>query len=125
MRRQRTAEVIAMSAAGGDSAGYRPSRAAGAILQRMIRRFRRAKARPEEEVLATYYFKYGTARLVRYPSGRLEWLCDCASFREPRSRTASGWCKHVAKAEARRSIERIITMRASHRADTTREPHSH
>jgi hypothetical protein len=38
---------------------------------------------------------------------RIQWICDCEKFQRWTSHKEPLWCKHIAKAAARRSIERF------------------
>jgi hypothetical protein len=38
---------------------------------------------------------------------RVHWICDCEKFRRWSTHKDPPWCKHIAKAAARRSIERL------------------
>ncbi len=77
----------------------------------MAIRFRR---RPEarNEVLGTYSFPSRTVQVLRTPEDRILWTCDCEKFRRQQDAREPLWCKHIAKAAARRSLERL-TRRVS------------
>jgi hypothetical protein len=77
----------------------------------MAIRFRR---RPEarNEVLGTYSFPSRTVQVLRPPEDRILWTCDCEKFRRQQDAREPLWCKHIAKAAARRSLERL-TRRVS------------
>lgn len=77
----------------------------------MAIRFRR---RPEarNEVLGTYSFPSRTVQVLRTPQNRILWTCDCDKFRRQADAREPLWCKHIAKAAARRSLERL-TRRVS------------
>ena len=77
--------------------------------------FRFARRRPrsaEPEVLGTYLFPSRTVRVLRMSDQRIEWTCDCEAFGRQGARGTRVWCKHIAKAAARRSLERL-TRRVS------------
>jgi hypothetical protein len=38
---------------------------------------------------------------------RILWTCDCEKFRRQVKHREPLWCKHIAKAAARRSLERL------------------
>jgi hypothetical protein len=68
---------------------------------------RRAKAQPAVEVLGTYTFPTRTVQVVLTEDDRIQWVCDCEKFQRWTSHKEPLWCKHIAKAAARRSIERF------------------
>jgi hypothetical protein len=72
----------------------------------MAIRFRR---RPESsnEVLSTYSFTNRTVRVLRTGDDHILWTCDCDRFRRQAGQREPLWCKHIAKAAARRSLERL------------------
>jgi hypothetical protein len=72
-----------------------------------IRIRRRAPAQPPRAVLQTYTFTSRTVQVVLTEDDRIQWICDCDKFRRWTSRNEPPWCKHIAKAAARRSIERL------------------
>jgi hypothetical protein len=77
-----------------------------------IKLFRRRPAAAEPvAVIATYPFSRRTAQMVLLKDGRVRWICDC----ETALRSARGdlppWCKHIEKASARRSVERLFGER--------------
>jgi hypothetical protein len=77
----------------------------------MAIRFRRwPEAR--NEVLGTYSFPSRTVQVLRTPQNRILWTCDCEKFRRQADGREPLWCKHIAKAAARRSLERL-TRRVS------------
>jgi len=77
----------------------------------MAIRFRR---RPEaqNEGLGTYSYPSRTVQVLRTPENRILWTCDCEKFSRQGSAREPLWCKHIAKAAARRSLERL-TRRVS------------
>ncbi len=84
----------------------------------MALRFPR-RARPEAvEVLGTYSFPSRTVRVLRTGDQHIEWTCDCETFLRQSARGTPLWCKHIAKAAARRSLERLSRRVAP--ADTPR-----
>jgi hypothetical protein len=74
----------------------------------------RLRRRPEaqNEVLGTYSFPSRTVQVLRTPDDRILWTCDCEKFRRQADTREPLWCKHIAKAAARRSLERL-TRRVS------------
>jgi hypothetical protein len=65
----------------------------------------------EPTVLGTYSFASRTVQVRRTSEERIEWTCDCEKFRRQGSRETPLWCKHIAKAAARRSLERLTARR--------------
>jgi hypothetical protein len=45
--------------------------------------------------------------VLRTQDDRILWTCDCDKFRRQGSQREPLWCKHIAKAAARRSLERL------------------
>ncbi len=77
----------------------------------MAIRFRRRREAPNE-VLGTYSFPSRTVQVLKTPGDRILWICDCDKFRRQTDSREPLWCKHIAKAAARRSLERL-TRRVS------------
>jgi hypothetical protein len=67
----------------------------------------RSDPRREAEVLGTYSFPNRTVQVLLTADEHIEWVCDCEKFRRQGTRGAPLWCKHIAKAAARRSLERF------------------
>jgi hypothetical protein len=67
----------------------------------------RLKARATAEVLGTYSFTSRTVKVVLTEDDRIQWICDCEKFQRWTAQKEPPWCKHIAKAAARRSIERF------------------
>jgi hypothetical protein len=82
----------------------------------MAIRFRRRKD-PHNEVLGTYAFPSRTVRVLRTEDDHILWTCDCDKFRRQADQREPLWCKHIAKAAARRSLERL-----TRRVTVTRGP---
>ena len=77
--------------------------------------FRLSKRLPrgaDATVLGTYLFSSRTVQVLRTADERIEWTCDCEKFRGRGGRDTALWCKHIAKAAARRSLERLTRRRA-------------
>lgn len=70
-----------------------------------IRPWRRP--RQEGTVLETYRFLSRTVRLLQTEDRHLRWTCDCEMFRRQGAHRERLWCKHIAWAAARRSLERL------------------
>ena len=72
---------------------------------------KRQGRRGDATVLGTYYFSSRTVQVLRTSDERIEWTCDCERFRRQGQRETPLWCKHIAKAAARRSLERLTARR--------------
>ena len=72
----------------------------------MAMRFRR-RPQAENEILGTYSFTSRTVQVLRTRDDRIQWICDCDKFRRQDGQREPLWCKHIAKAAARRSLERL------------------
>ena len=68
---------------------------------------RRGADAAEVAVLGTYTFPSRTVRVLQTQDERIQWTCDCEKFRRQGGQKEPLWCKHIAKAAARRSIERL------------------
>jgi hypothetical protein len=79
-----------------------------------IRLRRRREA--QNEVLGTYSFPSRTVRVLKTQNDRILWTCDCDKFRRQGGQREPLWCKHIAKAAARRSLERLTRRVAVSRA---------
>jgi hypothetical protein len=77
----------------------------------MAIRFRRRRDVPNE-VLGTYSFPSRTVQVLKTQHDRIMWTCDCDRFQRQGDQREPLWCKHIAKAAARRSLERL-TRRVS------------
>lgn len=72
---------------------------------------KRQSRRGEVTVLGTYSFSSRTVQVLRTGDEHIEWTCDCERFRRQGRRETALWCKHIAKAAARRSLERLTARR--------------
>lgn len=72
---------------------------------------RRQEGRGDATVLGTYFFSSRTVQVLRTSDERIVWTCDCERFRRQGRRETPLWCKHIAKAAARRSLERLTARR--------------
>jgi hypothetical protein len=68
---------------------------------------RRRSPDAEPAILGTYSFPSRTVRVLQTEDERIQWTCDCEKFRRQTAQREPLWCKHIAKAAARRSIERL------------------
>ena len=80
----------------------------------MVIRFRQPRE-PHNEVLGTYSFPSRTVQVLRTQDDRILWTCDCDKFRRQNGHREPLWCKHIAKAAARRSLERLTRRVAINR----------
>jgi hypothetical protein len=67
----------------------------------------RRRREAQNEVLGTYSFPSRTVQVLRTQDDRITWTCDCDKFRRQGTQREPLWCKHIAKAAARRSLERL------------------
>ena len=74
---------------------------------------KRQTRRGDATVLGTYLFSSRTVQVLRTSGEHIEWTCDCEKFRSQGERDTPLWCKHIAKAAARRSLERLTARRIS------------
>ena len=72
----------------------------------MAIRFRRRR-QAQNEIIGTYSFPSRTVQVLRTQDDRILWSCDCEKFRRQNGHREPLWCKHIAKAAARRSLERL------------------
>jgi hypothetical protein len=72
---------------------------------------KRQVSRDDTTVLGTYFFSNRTVKVLRTSDERIVWTCDCERFRRQGQRETPLWCKHIAKAAARRSLERLTARR--------------
>ena len=72
---------------------------------------KRQSRRGDATVLGTYSFSSRTVQVLRTSDEHIEWTCDCERFRRQERRETPLWCKHIAKAAARRSLERLTARR--------------
>jgi hypothetical protein len=77
-----------------------------------LKLFRRRPSREDAAVVGTYSFPSRTVQILQTQDERIQWTCDCEKFRRQTASREPLWCKHIAKAAARRSIERL-TRRVS------------
>jgi hypothetical protein len=76
-------------------------RASGGRLQR---------SRPAT-ALSTYQVGQRTVQLFQLADGHIQWVCNCDDYAASAGSAQGPWCKHVAKASAIRSIERLTGAR--------------
>jgi hypothetical protein len=61
--------------------------------------------------LSTYQVGQRTVQLFRLADGHIQWVCNCEDYAASAGIAQGAWCKHVAKASAIRSIERLTGAR--------------
>ena len=76
----------------------------------------RRRREAHNEVLGTYSFPSRTVQVLRTEDDRILWTCDCDKFQRQGGQREPLWCKHIAKAAARRSLERLTRRVAVARA---------
>src|SRR5580658_10770441 len=62
--------------------------------------------------LSTYQVGQRTVQLFELANGHIQWVCNCDDYAASAGFAQGAWCKHVAKASAIRSIERLTGARA-------------
>jgi hypothetical protein len=101
---------------------HRRSTAGPRYARGMALRFARRRAQhAEPAVLGTYTFPSRTVRVLQTEDERILWTCDCEKYRRQLAYREPLWCKHIAKAAARRSIERL-TRRVAVQRGAERPP---
>jgi len=68
---------------------------------------KRRSASSQPAVIGTYTFPSRTVQILQTQDERVQWICDCEKFSRQTASREPLWCKHIAKAAARRSIERL------------------
>jgi hypothetical protein len=61
--------------------------------------------------LCTYQVGQRTVQLFALANGHIQWVCNCDDYAASAGCAQGAWCKHVAKASAIRSIERLTGAR--------------
>jgi hypothetical protein len=61
--------------------------------------------------LSTYQVGQRTVQLFELDDGHIQWVCNCDDYAASAGSAQGAWCKHVAKASAIRSIERLTGAR--------------
>jgi len=69
-----------------------------------------------ESPISQYGIGQRVVQLVRLSDGCTRWICNCDSYQASAGAVQGPWCKHVAKAAAIRSIERLTGERVISRA---------
>jgi hypothetical protein len=73
--------------------------------------FLRREPRHTECRISRYAIGQRLVELVRLSDGCTQWICNCDSYLSTTGSAQGPWCKHVAKAAAIRSIERLTGER--------------
>lgn len=71
----------------------------------------RLPRRPSVNALCTYQVGQRTVQLFELTDGHIQWVCNCDDYAASAGFAQGAWCKHVAKASAIRSIERLTGAR--------------
>jgi hypothetical protein len=76
-------------------------------------KFSRGRSGPAgpETAISQYAIGQRIVGLVRSSDGHTRWICNCDRYRASLRAAQGPWCKHVAKAAAIRSIERLTGER--------------
>ncbi|HTV76889.1 MAG TPA: hypothetical protein VMF03_01425 [Steroidobacteraceae bacterium] len=76
------------------------------------------------KALCTYQVGQRTVQLFERADGHIQWVCNCDDYAVSAGLAQGAWCKHVAKASAIRSIERLTGARvvARNRAPAASAP---
>ncbi len=61
--------------------------------------------------LCSYQVGQRTVQLFELGNGHIQWVCNCDDYAASAGYAQGAWCKHVAKASAIRSIERLTGAR--------------
>jgi hypothetical protein len=78
---------------------------------------RRLRARnTRESSISQYGIGQRVVELVLWSDGHARWECNCERYRASVTAAQGPWCKHVAKAAAIRSIERLTGERVISRS---------
>jgi hypothetical protein len=80
-----------------------------------LKLFRRRPAEEPVTIIATYPFSRRTAQMLLLQDGRVRWTCDCDAAVRSTRRSLPPWCKHIEKASAKRSVERLFGETRVHR----------
>jgi hypothetical protein len=79
----------------------------GLLKASAARLLRRQSASP----LSIYQVGQRTVQLFQLANGHIQWVCNCEDYAASAGLAQGAWCKHVAKASAIRSIERLTGAR--------------
>ncbi len=79
----------------------------------------RLQRRQSTTALSTYQVGQRTVQLFELADGHIQWVCNCEDYAALAGSAQGAWCKHVAKASAIRSIERLTGARVVARSRAT------
>jgi hypothetical protein len=82
----------------------------------------RVQRHPSAAPLSTYQVGQRTVQLFELTDGHIQWVCNCDDYAASAGSPQGAWCKHVAKASAIRSIERLTGARVVGRGRTVPPP---
>lgn len=88
----------------------------------------RLPRRESATALCTYQVGQRTVQLFELADGHIQWTCNCDDYAASAGFAQGAWCKHVAKASAIRSIERLTgarTVGRSRGAAAAQSPPAH
>jgi hypothetical protein len=71
----------------------------------------RVQRHPSATPLSTYQVGQRAVQLFQLSNGHIQWVCNCDDYAGSAGSMQGAWCKHVAKASAIRSIERLTGAR--------------
>jgi hypothetical protein len=71
----------------------------------------RLQRRSSAAALSTYQVGQRTVQLFELADRHIQWVCNCEDYAASAGSAQGPWCKHVAKASAIRSIERLTGAR--------------
>lgn len=72
----------------------------------------RWQRRHSATALSSYQVGQRMVQLFELADGHIQWVCNCEDYAASAGLVQGAWCKHVAKASAIRSIERLTGARA-------------
>lgn len=72
--------------------------------------------------LCTYQVGQRIVQLFELANGHIQWVCNCDDYAASAGFAQGAWCKHVAKASAIRSIERLTGARVVGRSRVAPAP---
>ncbi len=82
----------------------------------------RWQRRLSSTALCTYQVGQRTVQLFQLANGHIQWVCNCDDYAASAGFAQGAWCKHVAKASAIRSIERLTGARVVGRSRAASAP---
>jgi hypothetical protein len=82
----------------------------------------RLQRRQSATALSTYQVGQRSVQLFELDDGHIQWVCNCDDYAASAGSAQGAWCKHVAKASAIRSIERLTGARVVGRSRAAPPP---